>query len=114
MVKSGVSPKAAQSLARHSTVDLTMNVYTSLTVNDQASAIASLPPIQDLGVAQSEAGQLRATGTDGSKKVPTVVQGGAESGAVRLASEASETAPDGTENGPSLEENRRMADAETP
>jgi integrase len=34
MVKSGVSPKAAQSLARHSTIDLTMNVYTSLTVHD--------------------------------------------------------------------------------
>jgi hypothetical protein len=45
LVRSGVSPKAAQSLARHSTINLTMNVYTSLTVNDQASALASLPPI---------------------------------------------------------------------
>ena len=114
MVKSGVSPKAALSLARHSTVDLTMNVYTSLTVNDQASAIASLPPIQDLGVAQSEAVQLRATGTDGYKKVPTVVQGGAGSGAFRLASEASDTAPNCTEKGPSPEEIRRMGDARNP
>lgn len=34
MVKSGVNPKTAQSLARHATIDLTMNVYTSLTVHD--------------------------------------------------------------------------------
>ncbi len=40
MVKSGISPKIAQSLARHSTIDLTMNVYTSLTVQDQASALS--------------------------------------------------------------------------
>lgn len=46
MVKSGISPKTAQSLARHSTIDLTMNVYTSLTVNDQAAAITSLPAFE--------------------------------------------------------------------
>jgi integrase len=46
MVKSGISPKTAQSLARHSTIDLTMNVYTSLTVNDQAAAITSLPGLK--------------------------------------------------------------------
>lgn len=46
MVKSGISPKTAQSLARHSTIDLTMNVYTSLTVNDQAAAITSLPDLK--------------------------------------------------------------------
>jgi integrase len=43
MMKSGINPKTAQSLARHSTIDLTMNTYTSLTVNDQAAAITSLP-----------------------------------------------------------------------
>ena len=46
MMKAGISPKTAQSLARHSTIDLTMNVYTSLTVNDQAAAIASLPGLK--------------------------------------------------------------------
>jgi hypothetical protein len=49
MMKSGINPKTAQSLARHSTIDLTMNVYTKLTIADQASAIASLcriPPIE--------------------------------------------------------------------
>jgi integrase len=65
LVKSGVSPKAAQSLARHSTIDLTMNVYTSLTVNDQASALASLPPIPALKVKETSACVVRATGTDG-------------------------------------------------
>lgn len=65
LVKSGVSPKAAQSLARHSTIDLTMNVYTSLTVNDQASALASLPPIPALKGKETGASALRATGTDG-------------------------------------------------
>jgi len=42
MIKSGINPKTAQSLARHSTIDLTMNVYTKLTIADQASAILSL------------------------------------------------------------------------
>jgi integrase len=45
MIKSGINPKTAQSLARHSTIDLTMNVYTKLTIADQASAISSLPDI---------------------------------------------------------------------
>lgn len=45
MIKSGINPKTAQTLARHSTIDLTMNVYTKLTIADQASAIASLPQL---------------------------------------------------------------------
>lgn len=45
MVKSGVNPKTAQLLARHSTIDLTMNVYTTLTVQDQAAALAALPGV---------------------------------------------------------------------
>ncbi|MFL5243883.1 MAG: site-specific integrase [Gemmataceae bacterium] len=68
MVKSGVSPKAAQSLARHSTIYLTMNVYTTLTVNDQASALASLPPIPAMSVVEMGKEELRATGTYGLEK----------------------------------------------
>lgn len=45
MIKSGINPKTAQSLARHSTIDLTMNVYTKLTIADQASAILALPSL---------------------------------------------------------------------
>ncbi|CAK9108551.1 unnamed protein product, partial [Durusdinium trenchii] len=56
MVKSGVNPKTAQALARHSTIDLTMNVYTSLTVSDQASALANLPAVPSLNAPVSQTG----------------------------------------------------------
>jgi hypothetical protein len=75
-----------------------MNVYTSLTVHDQASALASLPPILLLIGVETVAKALQATGTDGSKKVPTVVTRGAEKGAIHLASGASEPAPNCTAN----------------
>lgn len=99
MVKSGVAPKAAQSLARHSTIDLTMNVYTSLTVHDQASALASLPAVPTFVRPDSGACALRATGTDGQKKVPTVVPRGAQTGAVLPASGTSQIASNCTEKG---------------
>ena len=41
----GVSPQAAQRLARHSDINLTMNTYTQLGVDFQAGAVESLPPI---------------------------------------------------------------------
>ncbi len=107
MVKSGVNPKTAQSLARHSTIDLTMNVYTSLTVHDQASALASLPAVPNLEAPVSEAEVQQATGTDGPKKVPTMVPRGAETGAIRLASDASDSSPDCTKNGRGAREARR-------
>ncbi len=114
MVKSGVNPKTAQSLARHSTIDLTMNVYTSLTVHDQASALASLPAVPTLKPPVSEAGALRATGTDGPKKVPTMVPSGAVSGAIHLASDTSDPAPDCTNDGDERGRARRMKDAKNP
>lgn len=43
--RAGVSPKAAQTLARHSDINLTMNVYTMLGLGDQASAVEALPPV---------------------------------------------------------------------
>ena len=43
--RAGVTPKMAQSLARHSDINLTMNVYTMLNVSDQAAAVEALPPI---------------------------------------------------------------------
>ena len=97
MVKSGVSPKAAQSLARHSTIDLTMNVYTTLTVHDQASAMATLPPIPTMGVVNPEDQGLRATGTNGFTRVPTVVPRGAENGAILPAPSTLHIAPDCTD-----------------
>ena len=48
MSKSGVSPKMAQSLARHSDINLTMNVYTDVVLEDQAVAVESLPELPTL------------------------------------------------------------------
>jgi hypothetical protein len=42
--KSGVSRKMAQSLARHSDINLTMNVYTDVVLEDQAIAVELLLP----------------------------------------------------------------------
>jgi integrase len=45
LAKSGVSPKLAQSLARHSDINLTMSRYTHVVVQDQATALAALPQL---------------------------------------------------------------------
>ncbi len=45
LAQSGVSPQEAQRLMRHSTINLTMNLYTHLTIQDKARAINKLPPI---------------------------------------------------------------------
>ena len=54
-----VHPKTAQALARHSTIALTMDRYTHLTVANQTNALEALP---DLHVSEEE--RVRATGTD--------------------------------------------------
>ncbi len=46
--KFGVSPKMAQSLARHSDINLTMNVYTDVVLEDQAIAVELLPELPAL------------------------------------------------------------------
>jgi integrase len=43
LAKAGVHPKVAQSIARHSDVNLTMNIYSHVEVEQQASAINTLP-----------------------------------------------------------------------
>jgi integrase len=45
LARSGVSPKMAQSLARHSDINLTMSRYTHISLHDQAAALAALPPL---------------------------------------------------------------------
>lgn len=60
--RAGVWPKMAQSLARHSDINLTMNTYTMIGVYDQASAVEALPPIPQ-GTAGANGHRLRATGT---------------------------------------------------
>jgi integrase len=43
--QSGVSPKVAQSLARHSTIGLTMDTYTHVRLHDERAALEKLPDL---------------------------------------------------------------------
>ena len=43
LARAGVSPKMAQTLARHSDVRLTLGVYTHVELSDHSAAIESLP-----------------------------------------------------------------------
>jgi len=108
----GVSPRMAQSLARHSDIRLTMGVYTHVGLHDQTAAIQSLPspPGTSVGQENNEVA-LRATGTDGSERpatmnenapaeVPTMVPIGAENGAQRVAPKTMQFVPDRTEAHP--------------
>ena len=61
LANSGVHPKTAQALARHSTITLTMDRYTHSLVEQRADAVARLPDLS--GGAETEA--VKATGTDG-------------------------------------------------
>jgi site-specific recombinase XerC len=51
LARAGVHPRNAQALARHSTIDLTMNVYTHITMDDMAKDIETLPSLQATGLA---------------------------------------------------------------
>jgi excisionase family DNA binding protein len=44
LAAAGVHPKVAQELARHSTIELTMRVYTHLQLRDKGAALDKLPP----------------------------------------------------------------------
>ena len=52
LAKSGVHPKMAQSLARHSSITLTMDRYTHVGLFDQAAALEALPPLPLLPVSE--------------------------------------------------------------
>ena len=60
LAASGVHPKVAQSLMRHSDINLTMSRYTHTLAGQEAEAVAGLPDFS-LPSSQSQ----RATGTDG-------------------------------------------------
>jgi len=65
LVKAGVSPKEPQTLARHSTITLTLDRYAHIRLYDAASAIKSLPSRPQSERPQvRELGVLPATGTD--------------------------------------------------
>jgi len=62
----GVAPRTAQAAMRHSSIDLTMNVYTDPKLLDVAGAMESLPMLSLSASAES----AKATGTDDSTVSP--------------------------------------------
>jgi integrase len=62
--RAGVSPKVTQTLARHSDIRLTMNVYSHAQIHDLSAAVDGLT-IKMPGGNRSEPNELAATGTDG-------------------------------------------------
>lgn len=60
--RAGVSPRTAQSLARHSDIRLTMGVYTHIGLCDQTTAIESLPAPPTFERKPTESQVLKATG----------------------------------------------------
>ena len=62
--KSGVSPKVAQSLARHSTIGLTMDTYTHLSLYDERAALDKLPVLPNISWAEKSKAVALKTGTD--------------------------------------------------
>ncbi len=67
--KGGVAPRTAQAAMRHSSIDLTMNVYTDPKLLDVHGALNSLPSLDLDSSPSTELQTMRATGTDdqGSK-----------------------------------------------
>jgi len=76
LAASGVHPKVAQSIMRHSDINLTMSRYTHIFRGQESKAIASLP---DLSLPSQEKQQAIATGTDdiSSNDLPNTCQKGA-------------------------------------
>jgi hypothetical protein len=64
LVKSGVNPKEAQTMARHSSITLTMDRYAHVVFYDAASAVKALPPLPCPEPNKPTVAALGATGTD--------------------------------------------------
>lgn len=101
--RNAVSPRMAQSLARHSDIRLTMGTYTHVEVNDQQAAIESLPapPAYSSGTRQRSTRAGRKASDDDSEPsemVPKMVPSGAENGAIHLAAEKYQPSSDCIEN----------------
>lgn len=62
--KAGVAPRTAQEAMRHSTIDLTMNMYTDPRLLDVAGAVEMLPNFSLSASAVRQPEASRATGTD--------------------------------------------------
>jgi integrase len=67
----GVAPRTAQAAMRHSTIDLTMNVYTDPKLLDVHGALNSLPSLDLNTIRESERTTMKATGTDSKDNLST-------------------------------------------
>ena len=63
LVRSGARPKEAQTLARHSTITLTMDRYAHTSLHDVRAALGAMPSIPSTGPSANRQ-IMRATGTD--------------------------------------------------
>jgi integrase len=70
LVAAGVAPRTAQAALRHSSLELTMQLYTDPRLLDVAGALAALPALPTAGATPEAA---RATGTDDARAVATDV-----------------------------------------
>ena len=68
VVASGASMKEAQTLARHSTPVLTMNVYSRASLLDVAGAVEGVGEMLTRQPSRPEPREMRATGTDGGRE----------------------------------------------
>ena len=69
LARAGVHPRNAQALARHSTIDLTMNVYTHIAMEDLVSDIEAMPAV--LGTCNGESpAETENQIVEGTKSVP--------------------------------------------
>ncbi len=70
--KDGVAPRTAQAAMRHSTIDLTMNVYTDPILLDVHGALDSLPSLDLNASPSTERAAMRATGTNNQDAMPSI------------------------------------------
>ena len=62
--RGNVAPRTAQAAMRHSSIDLTMNVYTDPQLLDVAGALERLPELPLAAALPAGRSRLRPTGTD--------------------------------------------------
>jgi hypothetical protein len=100
--QTGVHPKLAQELARHSDIRLTMKVYTHTRLHDLAGAVEGLPSLLPASGPGRQA--LAATGTEGGAdptrpSLASPLVSTADAGCLPLRTAESGQGPDGPEEG---------------
>ena len=115
--RAGLSPKMAQSLARHSDIRLTLGIYTHIGMDDKTVAIQShpSPPGGFPGLTNDATSKpttvsdkptdRRRTANSSLERVPILVPSGAKNGAVRLTSNGLQLASNCTEDNEEQPEN---------